>query len=192
MRYGPSHKAETRERILEAATRSFGRHGYDGIGVDGLAQEAGITSGAFYGHFRSKAEVFQDAAVAGLTRLRRGIQEARSMPGPWVKRFMDHYLAPPFRQGSEGGCALPSLSGEVARAAPGTKAAYEAEMLRLRDEIAGTLEPGAISAETRAWAMMALLAGGATLARAVQDCDVAQQIADAVKSTVLHVTGDPA
>ncbi|MGI4944284.1 MAG: TetR/AcrR family transcriptional regulator, partial [Janthinobacterium lividum] len=64
MRYAPGHKAETRDRILSAAEIAFGIHGYDGVGVDGLAAQAGITSGAFYGHFRSKAEVFRVAAVA--------------------------------------------------------------------------------------------------------------------------------
>ena len=192
MRYGPGHKAETRERILEAAERAFGVNGYAGIGVDGLAAEAGITSGAFYGHFRSKAEVFRAAAAAGLLRLRRGIEMFHAHPGHgWVRPFMQAYLAPPFRQGQHGGCALPSLSSEVARADAETRSYYEAEMLRLVDTLVANLpaDPSA-PARQRAWAMLALLAGGATLARSVEDAGVALEIAAAVTDTVVAVSGE--
>ena len=191
MRYAPGHKAETRDRILDAAERAFGKHGFDGIGVDGLAAQAGITSGAFYGHFRSKAEVFRAAAAAGLQRLQAGIRCFHAEPSrPWVRRFMEHYLAPPFRQGLEGGCALPSLSSEVARSDPGTRASYEAELLRLLDALADNLPDGDVPARRRAWAMMALLAGGATLARSVESASVAAEIAAAVTDTVAAVTGE--
>ncbi len=191
MRYAPGHKAETRDRILSAAEIAFGVHGYEGVGVDGLAAQAGITSGAFYGHFRSKAVVFCAAAVAGLQRLRQGIERFHEQPGrPWVRPFMQFYLKPPFRQGLEGGCALPSLSAEVARSDSSTRACYEAEMLRLMDTLTANLPDSAIPARRRAWAMMALLAGGATLARSVEDATVAAEIAAAVTDTVAAVTGE--
>lgn len=196
MRYGPGHKAETRERILEAAERAFRTHGYAGVGVDGLAAEAGITSGAFYGHFRSKAEVFRAAAAAGLLRLRRGIEDFHAGSGPgWVRPFMQAYLAPPFRQGQPGGCALPSLGAEVARADAPTRSCYEAEMLRLVEALAANLPSDSDAdapARQRAWAMLALLSGGATLARAVEDAGVALEIAAAVTDTVVRVAGEDA
>ncbi len=191
MRYAPGHKAETRERILSAAERAFGKQGFDGVGVDGLAQEAGVTSGAFYGHFRSKGEVFRAAAVAGLTRLREGIAAYRTQPR-WVRPFMEAYLAPPFRQGVEGGCALPSLSGEVARSCPETRQAYQAEMLKVVDELMATLPADAACARTRAWTMLALLAGGATLARTVEDVELGKEIAAAVTDAVVKISGEGA
>lgn len=49
---------ETRSRILEAAARSFGRHGYEAASVDEICQAAGMSKGALYHHFRSKHEIF--------------------------------------------------------------------------------------------------------------------------------------
>lgn len=69
VRYAKGHKQESRARIVAAAGRGFRRLGYGGIGVDGLAREADVTHGAFYGHFRSKAEAFRAAVVAGLREL---------------------------------------------------------------------------------------------------------------------------
>ena len=51
MRYKPTQKQETHNRVIKAAEGSFKKAGYSGIGVDGLARDAGVTSGAFYGHF---------------------------------------------------------------------------------------------------------------------------------------------
>ena len=81
VRYAPGHKEKSRARIVDAAGRGFRKSGYGGIGVDGLAREAGVTHGAFYGHFRSKAEAFNAAVVAGLQELRAGIEALRDEYG---------------------------------------------------------------------------------------------------------------
>jgi AcrR family transcriptional regulator len=117
MRYGPDHKGEARTKILNAAGRGFRRLGFGGIGVDGLAKEAGVTSGAFYGHFPSKAEAFKAAAVAGLVQLRDGVESLQASEGSaWLEKFVDFYLS--VRRTCDLGesCALQSLTPEVTRA----------------------------------------------------------------------------
>jgi AcrR family transcriptional regulator len=49
--------AETRERLLRAAADVFARRGYDGTRVADIAAEAGVSNGALYAHFDSKAEL---------------------------------------------------------------------------------------------------------------------------------------
>jgi AcrR family transcriptional regulator len=55
---------ETRERLLAAAARVFELKGYDGATVSLIAQEAGVTSGAIYAHYGSKAELLAAALSA--------------------------------------------------------------------------------------------------------------------------------
>ena len=99
MRYTQEHSEQTRTRILDAAGREFRSHGYSGIGVDGLVGAAGVTSGAFYGHFRSKADAFRAAATAGLERLHQGIGRFRSQHGAgWLAAFAAFYLGPEHRR----------------------------------------------------------------------------------------------
>ncbi|MCU1395179.1 MAG: putative transcriptional regulator, TetR family [Ilumatobacteraceae bacterium] len=50
-------KAETRGRLLAAAADLFAEHGIAGASVDAIAQRAGRTVGALYGHFASKDEL---------------------------------------------------------------------------------------------------------------------------------------
>jgi AcrR family transcriptional regulator len=49
--------AETRERLLRAAADVFARRGYDGTRVADIAAAAGVSNGALYAHFGSKAEL---------------------------------------------------------------------------------------------------------------------------------------
>ena len=184
MRYTHEHSEQTRTRILEAAGRQFRSQGYGGIGVDGLVKAAGVTSGAFYGHFRSKAEAFGAAATVGLERLREGVRRFRGEHGAdWLTTFATFYLGAGHRRDLAGGCALPSLSAEVGRADNATRAAYEAELVRVAELMASGLPSG--SGREAAWPVLALLAGGTMLARAVRDESVAQEIADATLAAVL-------
>jgi TetR/AcrR family transcriptional repressor of nem operon len=192
MRYGPGHKEEARTRILSAAGRGFRRLGYGGVGVDGLAKEAGVTSGAFYGHFPSKAEAFKAAALAGLVELREGVEHLRAKEGDqWLEKFADFYMS--VRRTCDLGesCALQSMTPEVARADHDTKAAYQAEMLKVVEAVAEGLRRGTPAARRKtAWAILSLLSGGVTLARSTEDAGVGTQIARALKSAVLAIAGD--
>ena len=49
---------ETRASLLEAAAKVFARRGYDGASISEITSEAGLTSGAIYAHYESKAELF--------------------------------------------------------------------------------------------------------------------------------------
>ena len=187
MKYGPGQKEEARTRILGAVGRGFRRLGYGGIGVDGLAKEASVTSGAFYGHFPSKAEAFKAAALIGLVELREGIEHLRASEGDaWLAAFADFYTS--VRRSCELGesCALQSLTPDVARADSDTKIAYEAELLKVVDAVANGLQHGTLAARRKtAWAILSLLSGGVTLARSADDEKVGANIANAIKSAVL-------
>ena len=53
--------AETRERLLRAAADVFAERGYDGTRVADIAAAAGVSNGALYAHFASKADLLADA-----------------------------------------------------------------------------------------------------------------------------------
>jgi hypothetical protein len=74
---------------------------------------------------------------------------------------------------------------EVARAGRATRVTYEAELLRVVEATAAGL-PGKTPAARRklAWAVLAALSGGVTLARAADDAKVGAQIAAALKAMI--------
>lgn len=56
---------EKRERITEAATREFARHGYEQANTNRIAREAGISVGALFKYFPTKADIFLFVARRG-------------------------------------------------------------------------------------------------------------------------------
>ncbi len=56
---GRSGNKERAERILDAAARLIVHYGYDKTTVEEIAQEAGVSKGAVYLHWRSKEALFE-------------------------------------------------------------------------------------------------------------------------------------
>jgi AcrR family transcriptional regulator len=53
------HVAQTRAALVAAGRRLFGRAGFAATSVEDLAREAGVTTGALYHHFPTKAALFE-------------------------------------------------------------------------------------------------------------------------------------
>src|SRR5260221_3811693 len=125
-------EGDARERLVEAAGRSFRTGGFGGAGVDALAKGAGLTSGAFYAHFDSKAVAFRLAVADGLSFLRGGILKFQESHGRnWREAFIDFYLGPRMQVALDEACGLPSFSSDVARPDAATRKSYADECERL-------------------------------------------------------------
>lgn len=178
-----SKKELTRNRILEAAGRCFRKKGFSGIGVDGLAGEAGVTSGAFYGHFSSKGSIFNDVMTAGLAELKSNIAMFQKKYGSkWWREFAAFYTSKKRTCDLSEGCALQTLTPEVGRFDDETKALFEKELVDVI-ELAGQ-HPQDQQAVDKTYVSLAMLIGGVTLARAVKSRKRSKAIADAVKNAV--------
>lgn len=173
MRYSPEQKAQTRAKIVSAAGKTFRKGGYAGIGVDGLAKEAGVTSGAFYGHFKSKKEAFSEAISTGLQELEDAISQFREQHGEeWWQAFAKFYLSEKRTCDLAESCALQSLTPEVARSDDEIKATFETELLAV-------IKAANSTNKTETLSNLAMLVGAVTLARAVEDSKLSNQIAQA-------------
>ncbi|AYG66277.1 MULTISPECIES: TetR/AcrR family transcriptional regulator [unclassified Rhizobium] len=195
MRYSAEHKQETKAKVVAAAGQVFRKEGYGGAGIDALTKAAGVTNGAFYGHFKSKSEAFRTAVLSGLEELRQGVATFRARePRGWLTTFVSFYLG--YKRTCDLGesCALPSLSPDVMRSDDDTRAAYTVELKRLVEEVAAGLpenrDPNALAAsrDDQAIVLLAMLSGGVTLARAVSDPGLSERIADLVAQAALRLT----
>ncbi|WGG50933.1 TetR/AcrR family transcriptional regulator [Rugamonas sp. DEMB1] len=182
-------KTMTRKRILDAAGRGFRKGGFGGVGIDGLAKQAGVTSGAFYVHFSSKEAAFKESVVAGIDELHDAVVALRAAHGDqWVGRFVDFYLGPKRTCDLAESCALQSLVPEVGRASDHVKEAVQGSLDALAHAVADGLPGGGVADRlARAWALLSILPGGVSLARALGDQATADAVAAAVKKAALDV-----
>jgi TetR/AcrR family transcriptional repressor of nem operon len=186
-----SKKQETRKRIINAASQGFRSNGYAGIGVDGIAKEAGVTSGAFYAHLGSKDGAFEAALSVGLDEVIAAIPEFQRQHGKqWVVAFSDYYLGQAHRDNLSSGCAMTTLSPEVVRTKPEFHAIYEEKMIGIVELMAKGLD--GVSQEeclSRGWSVLGVLIGGLTMVRAVDSIKTADLVAIAIKNSAINIAG---
>ena len=188
----PTKKQQTRMRMLDAASQGFRSQGYAGIGIDGIAKAAGVTSGAFYAHLGSKDKAFSAVLDAGLDEVIEAIPTMQNESGSdWVKAFADYYVGRAHREDLACGCAMTTLSPEVVRAAPELHAAYENKMKIISNLIANGLKGGSREERlSRAWSFLGILIGGLTMARAVKTGKSTEKIATSIRAAAVNVAGD--
>lgn len=178
MRYPKEQKAETRERILTAAARLFRESGYDGVGVDAIMSEAGLTAGGFYSHFSSKEALFAEAMAAALDPEKTFRVTKNSALGETdaLGALVKGYLSRTHRDTVADGCPLPALTPDVARKSDATRDSYERQFLRFVNEIEALLPESSAPARDRALAIVAQCVGGLMLSRAVMNEKLSDQI----------------
>lgn len=193
MRYTPEQKQQTAANILASAGRGFRLEGFGGAGVDALAQEAGVTSGAFYKHFRSKAQAFEAAVLDGLEQLQQTVESLiADHPGTWLLDFVDYYFGAGHVGDLACGCVLPGLTADVARSGPEVKLLYQVGLLRLTATVAeGLSHLDRPHRQLRAQALLALISGGVQMSRALQDPAQSRLLAQSLRASALTLVEWP-
>ena len=177
MRYKPGHKEEKRRELLKASGGLAKQNGFAATGVDALMQVAGVTSGAFYGHFASKTELFsaliESEVQASCARWQNNPQQDIDA---WIDYTLNQYLSTWHIQHPEAGCVLPALLAEIGRANDISKSVFAQEMRKGLDVLAHRL-----GSQELAWALVSQLIGAVQMARAMPDAATQQNIIEASK-----------
>lgn len=174
-----SHKARTRQRILDEAAVVMRESGTEGIGVAALMKRAGLTHGGFYAHFASRealveaviAEMFTDSAqrFAAITRLED--------PAERLTQLIDNYLSEHHRNTPGEGCPMPALVSEIAHLPMETRTLFsqrrDAVCHRLAQALHELKHPHADEVAT---SMLAEMVGAVALARACPDDEEARNM----------------
>ena len=184
MRYPSDQKAKAREAMLHAGARALRTNGFNGIGVDGLAASAGVTSGAFYSNFSNKealleqvietclGEPFIDSESGSLAERQHRLKEWLAM-----------YISADHRADPASGCVMPTLSADVARSNPQIRAAYKRKMLALVRTMSNVLDGAGPDRRRRAWSIVAMMIGAIAISRAMPDGEEADQALDSALQT---------
>jgi TetR/AcrR family transcriptional repressor of nem operon len=190
MRYSKDQKQTTRQRILEAAGRRFKQDGIDGAGVATVMSDAGLTNGAFYGHFRSKEDLVANVLADQLRAQRRSFgSQGAGRAG--LEAFIRSYLSPQHRDPFADGCPSAALIDEIVRRPAATKQVFTDELTRTMDDIASRLDPTDVeAARTDALALFGVMLGTLQLARTLTDRDRSDQLLARGVETALKLLDD--
>lgn len=184
MPYSAEHKEKSRAKIVETARILFNIHGFRGVTIDMVMQEAGLTRGGFYNHFKNK-EALYEAAVLGFLKGRgaewrdkAGIDSSRLSP-IMAQHMLDAYLSEQHLEDLKNQCPMIALPSDIARSNEQVQRSYQI----LLEAMVGLFENSIVSDDTqtttcrqRALAMAALCVGGMILARTLPDSDLAKEV----------------
>jgi AcrR family transcriptional regulator len=188
-RYGPEHKEATRRRMIDTAARRFKSDGIDGSGIATLVADAGLTNGAFYGHFASKDDLVASVVAQQLTD-QVAVVDALPPGLASVDAFLREYLSPAHRDNLAEGCPSAALLDEIGRCADVTRQAYTAGARSMIEAIARRLGDGDPDRATeRAIGLFTLCVGSLQLARAVADTELSDRILAAAYANALTIAG---
>jgi len=167
-----SHKARTRQRILDEAARVMRECGTESIGVASLMKRVGLTHGGFYAHFDSREALVQAVIAEMFTDSTQRMQPLWQQPDPAerLNTLIDYYLSETHRDSPAEGCPMPALVSEVGHLPDEAKAIFTqgvASMLKRLSEL--LTELGLRDAEALASSLLAEMVGALALARACPD-----------------------
>jgi AcrR family transcriptional regulator len=171
VRYPSDQKARARDALVRGGTRSLKASGFNGVGVDGLAAAAGVTSGAFYSNFPNKTAILEAVIEAGLGEpfVTETGAMARAEAQAHMIAFLAEYMNTDHSLDIAGGCVMPALSADVSRAQPSVKDAYQRKMLALIDRITELLDGEPSDRQRRAWSIVALMVGSVLISRGMPE-----------------------
>ncbi len=178
MRVSREQMAENREKIITTAAKLFREKGFDGIGVVDLMKAAGLTHGGFYGHFESKEDLMAQACERAVDELLQAGETRRldSKDSPYIA-FLKNYLSIGHRDQPGAGCLMAALGAEAARQNPRVRSAFTQSAKRL---FAALMEiiPATNKKKARENALLTLsmLVGAQTIARALDDEEISQEV----------------
>lgn len=189
MRYTSEHKDQSRQRLIAAAARLFRKHGYDGVGINDLCAEAGLTRGAFYGHFDSK-QALLSAVLAGAHDFVRRLKARTARSTSGLRRqaagIARAYLAPDNRRAVAAGCSIAALAVDCMRGEPASQQAYASGVRALVTEFQRGADGDRLSADS-ARAALALCVGGLLIDNACGSDPEGQRVARAAQKEVTRL-----
>jgi TetR/AcrR family transcriptional regulator, transcriptional repressor for nem operon len=183
VRYPPDQKAKAKQAILQAGAKALRANGFNGIGVDGVAAAAGVTSGAFYSNFPSKTALLEEVITACLGEPFIGSITDREKLREWLTMYFSAY----HRDNPTTGCVMPTLSADVAREGPEVKDAYGRKMQQLISQMSKVLDGAEPAREQRAWSIVAIMVGALTISRALPDGPQAQRALESALATAVRL-----
>jgi len=183
----PSRKDISHERIVAVAARAIRRGGFQGVGVADIMNEAGLTHGGFYAHFRNRdallAEALERAGEDTAAQLRDGVAKRQARGHSQLRALVDAYLSDRHLGEIETGCAVAALASEMPRQAAEVR---EAAAQRVRGLLASVRRalPEDAPAQSAA-AVASQMVGALQLARALGDNTEGRALLKAARDSLL-------
>lgn len=168
-----------RLRVVETAASLLRQKGPEGVAIDVLMSEAGLTRGGFYKMFGSKDALAEEACTLAFDGTEQSLSDVgKGEAATRLQRLIDFYFA---AKPSGHECPMASLAGDAARAPVGGpfRRAFATGLRKLVTVVAGD------KPSDHDLTVFAAMVGSLVLKRANED----KVLADQIEMAVLRFAG---
>jgi TetR/AcrR family transcriptional regulator, transcriptional repressor for nem operon len=187
----PTRKQRSHQRIVDAAARSMRRHGYDGVGVADVMQQAGLTHGGFYAHFASReallVEALEQAGRQSAVRIGRRMDALRAQGASPFQALIESYLSDELLKTTGSGCPVAALCSEMPRQTADVRKASAARVRALVKLVETSLASPVASG--RAEVIAATMIGSLQLARMIGTVEQGNAVLASARRALLEQQG---
>ncbi len=181
-----------RSDILAAASVLFREHGVDGVSLPRVMAQAGLTHGAFYGHFSSKEALAAEACTLAFDQSGQRWHDrlARHGSDKSARRrdFVTRYASRQHRDAAGTGCPAAALATDMVHShfSGPVRASFAAGLSRLVDRLSEFMSVRKQrSQREEALSTLATLVGAVVLARATKGHAISDEVLKSVQKTLV-------
>src|SRR5262249_41512874 len=180
MPYHPSHRKETKKKIIDSARRLFNRRGFESVSIPEIMAGVGLTHGGFYSYFKSKSDLYAEVLGCFFTdpewkNCWEGVHVDLSSTDVGAQ-IVRAYLSRQHYEDVENSCPMVALPTDVARSGVVAKRAFETVFKAMVSVLERSLTATQRPRRTQAQAIAALCIGGMVVARTMVDRAVADDL----------------
>ncbi|CAH0539551.1 TetR/AcrR family transcriptional regulator [Vibrio marisflavi] len=173
MPWKPQHTLDTREKILSSAAELFTHRGYDGVGIDEIMSDAGLTRGVFYKYFSSKSDLYCDAILKAAQYSRSQLLLHCKGDGGLLEQ-VEQYLSVEHREGKLAYCPLAYLVTDIAHQDEKIRDTYtqifRRFVIQLQEQASDQVN------HEKAIQSAVMMIGGLAISRALNDESLAKEV----------------
>jgi TetR/AcrR family transcriptional repressor of nem operon len=178
MRMSREATAQSKARILSAASKMVRERGIDATSVAEVMQAAGMTNGGFYRHFRSKDEMIAMAIRAAFDeiadRFDRRLQQNGAAAA--INAYVDEYLSARHLEHPGHGCPVAGAGTDAGRRSGVFAEEFAAGAEKLIERLSARSSAGTEPGRAEAIRRLAMLAGAVVIARAAGPGSLREEI----------------
>ena len=186
MPYTAEHKQQSREKILQSAIACFTKQGFENTSIDEIMQNAEMTRGAFYAHFSSKSELYQQALLTGAMNS----QLVKPKPDDvsdreWMNLLVKGYLSENHIQQKLPPCPMAFLVTDVAVSEPEVRQTYTKIFKGMNKMVYNFTKQFSDCDEEQIYAVTAMLIGAVAIGRVLDNRQVRQKMLSGCETLAL-------
>ena len=181
MPYSPEHKQRSRQKILQSAYKLFSTQGFNAVTVDNIMQNCNLTRGAFYAHFNSKSDLYNESLkFAASNSMLRDKKPAEMSIREWLGRLLDGYLSIEHVNG-ERPCPLAFLATDIVSRDSETNKTYADVYHKMNQLILKYMGNDSPENQQKILSLTSMIIGAVAVARTIEDRDQVLQILSACR-----------